>query len=99
MNFFLFQSIANEAEYIKESRLLRNNEFYNTSIRQMSKNFFYFPTPNLFNFSCSNNQREINETKNFIDDKIQCGFTSAVSLKLIHIFMIANKLPAYFRSL
>ncbi|KAF7998298.1 hypothetical protein HCN44_009696 [Aphidius gifuensis] len=71
------QSIANEAEYIKESRLLRNNEFYNTSIRQMSKNFFYFPTPKLFDFSCSNNQREINGTKNYIDDKIQCGFTSA----------------------
>nr|XP_023014442.1 major facilitator superfamily domain-containing protein 6-like [Leptinotarsa decemlineata] len=36
----------------KNQKTLKNNERYRTSIRKLSKNFFYFPTISMYNFSC-----------------------------------------------
>ncbi|XP_011146297.1 uncharacterized protein LOC105187278 [Harpegnathos saltator] len=37
---------------MKEHRRLKNNEFFKTSIRQVSKSSYFFPTDQLYQFSC-----------------------------------------------
>ncbi|KAG5333814.1 MFSD6 protein, partial [Acromyrmex heyeri] len=41
-----------QQEDMKEHRQLKNNEFFKTSIRQVSKTHYFFPTDQLFSFSC-----------------------------------------------
>lgn len=43
---------ASQQEDIKEHRQLRNNKFFKTTIRQISKTHYFFPTDQLFSFSC-----------------------------------------------
>lgn len=40
-------------EDIREYRKLKNNEYFKTSIRQLSKNEYYFPTNRLYEFACT----------------------------------------------
>ncbi|KAL0119338.1 hypothetical protein PUN28_009720 [Cardiocondyla obscurior] len=47
---------ANQLEDLKEHRRLRNNEFFKTVIRQISKTHYFFPTDQLFSFSCTSGQ-------------------------------------------
>lgn len=85
--------MVNEDEYIKEHRKLRNNEFYKTSIRQLSRSNFFFPTPRLFGFSClddneNNNKSDIsysretslsiNGTREIRDNEVLCTFKNQV---------------------
>lgn len=37
---------------IKEHRQLKNNEFFKTAIRRISKTHYFFPTDQLLSFSC-----------------------------------------------
>lgn len=54
---------------IKESRALRNKEYYKTAIRQLSKNTLFFPTGSLYLFSCIlNNSSDIQ--RSFQSDEI-----------------------------
>ncbi|KAL6420553.1 hypothetical protein ACFW04_014879 [Cataglyphis niger] len=43
---------ANQQEDIKEHRQLKNNEFFKTTIRRISKTHYFFPTDQLLSFSC-----------------------------------------------
>ncbi|XP_012265072.2 uncharacterized protein LOC105691281 [Athalia rosae] len=54
---------ANKAkEDVRERRLLANNEFYKTSIRQLSKSTYFFPTSKLYEFSCTESNATLNQT-------------------------------------
>lgn len=43
----------NNDEDIREHRKLTNNEFFKTSIRHLSKNEYFFPTNQLYEFACT----------------------------------------------
>ncbi|XP_015601775.1 uncharacterized protein LOC107270873 [Cephus cinctus] len=49
---------------IREHRKLTNNEFYKTSIRQLSKSTFYFPTGQLYDFSCTDFENDMSVFNN-----------------------------------
>lgn len=79
---------TNQQEDIKEHRQLRNNEFFKTTIRQVSKTHYFFPTDQLFSFSCMSGQ--IQNTDNFTTDALQrmhrnytsCAFDSLIKPKV-----------------
>ncbi|XP_046473619.1 uncharacterized protein [Neodiprion pinetum] len=48
---------------VREHRLLSNNDFYKTSIRQLSKSTYFFPTSELYEFTCRESNATINETR------------------------------------
>ncbi|KAK0172204.1 hypothetical protein PV328_005551 [Microctonus aethiopoides] len=89
---------------IKESRALRNNEYYKTAIRQLSKNTLFFPTGSLYLFSCilnnsSNVQRsfqsdEINANQNHSKFQTICKFDDiAFSSEIYNTQMPIKYLP------
>lgn len=48
---------ASQEEDIREHRQLKNNEFFKTSVRQVSKTRYFFPTDQLYQFSCDPSKR------------------------------------------
>ncbi|XP_012278915.1 uncharacterized protein LOC105698878 [Orussus abietinus] len=62
---------------VREHRKLTNNEFYKTSIRQLSKSTFFFPTSQLFEFNCSqifSEGRNTTEEELISEDRTFCTF-------------------------
>ncbi|KYQ57900.1 Major facilitator superfamily domain-containing protein 6 [Trachymyrmex zeteki] len=59
----MLQSI--QQEDMKEHRQLKNNEFFKTTIRQVSKTHYFFPTDQLFSFSCMSLSGHVQDTDNF----------------------------------
>ncbi|KYM78557.1 Major facilitator superfamily domain-containing protein 6 [Atta colombica] len=57
-----------QQEDMKEHRQLKNNEFFKTSIRQVSKTHYFFPTDQLFSFSCMSLSGHIQDIDNFTTD-------------------------------
>ncbi|XP_020290838.1 major facilitator superfamily domain-containing protein 6 [Pseudomyrmex gracilis] len=45
-------STSTEQEDMKEHRQMRNNEFFKTAIRRISKTRYFFPADQLFSFAC-----------------------------------------------
>ena len=43
---------SSEADDIREHRQMQNNDYYKTSVRQLSKSTYFFPTSNLYEFQC-----------------------------------------------
>ncbi|XP_012056595.1 PREDICTED: uncharacterized protein LOC105619686 [Atta cephalotes] len=69
-----------QQEDMKEHRQLKNNEFFKTSIRQVSKTHYFFPTDQLFSFSCMSLSGHIQDIDNFTTDtfKMSRNHTSCV---------------------
>lgn len=76
---FYLQS-TNQQEDIKEHRQLRNNEFFKTTIRQVSKTHYFFPTDQLFSFSCISPSGYVENTNNFTEasNRMHRNYTSCV---------------------
>lgn len=75
---------GNQQEYIKEHRRLRNNEFFKTTIRQVSKTHYFFPTDQLFSFSCTSPSRHVQDnftTKASHRNHTSCAFDSLMKSK------------------
>ncbi|KAL6260225.1 hypothetical protein P5V15_007760 [Pogonomyrmex californicus] len=51
-------TITDEQKDMREHRQLKNNEFFQTSIRKVSKNYYFFPTDQLSSFSCTPSRHE-----------------------------------------
>ncbi|KAG5334328.1 MFSD6 protein, partial [Acromyrmex charruanus] len=64
---------------MKEHRQLKNNEFFKTSIRQVSKTHYFFPTDQLFSFSCmSGHVQDIDNFTTEISFRMSRNHTSCV---------------------
>ncbi|XP_076303330.1 uncharacterized protein LOC143221741 isoform X2 [Lasioglossum baleicum] len=61
-------------EDIREYRRLSNNEHFKTSIRQISKNEYFFPTNQLYEFACT--------VSGFIEDFETSTFNTAMSNRI-----------------
>ncbi|XP_011309592.1 uncharacterized protein [Fopius arisanus] len=79
---------SDDHEYTKEHRLLRNNEHYKTSIRQLSQSGFFFPTQRLYKFTCSetpgaidssNSTTRLSETGEKSFNQTRCEFNEIFS--------------------
>lgn len=77
---------------MKEHRQLKNNEFFKTSIRQVSKNHYFFPTDQLYQFSCipSANVEDVKDVDSFAigasheahSDPTSCTFNHLIKPKV-----------------
>ncbi|XP_071564359.1 uncharacterized protein [Temnothorax nylanderi] len=77
---------TSQQEDIKERRQLRNNEFFKTTIRQVSKTHYFFPTDQLFSFSCTSPSGHVQDTDNFTIEashKMHRNYTSCAFDSLI----------------
>ncbi|XP_012220725.2 uncharacterized protein [Linepithema humile] len=74
---------VDQQEDIKEHRQLKNNEFFKTTIRQISKTHYFFPTDQLFSFSCvsSGHVQDIDNSE--ISHGLYRNYTSCVFGHLI----------------
>ncbi|XP_012526802.2 uncharacterized protein LOC105831309 [Monomorium pharaonis] len=59
---------TSQQENMKEHRQLKNNEFFKTAIRQVSKTRYFFPTDQQLPFSCMSQSGPIQHTDNFTTD-------------------------------
>ncbi|XP_018361970.1 PREDICTED: major facilitator superfamily domain-containing protein 6 isoform X2 [Trachymyrmex cornetzi] len=70
-----------QQEDMKEHRQLKNNEFFKTSIRQVSKTNYFFPTDQLFSFSCMPLSGHVQDIDNFTTEtsyRMSRNYTSCV---------------------
>ncbi|XP_011066580.1 PREDICTED: uncharacterized protein LOC105153435 [Acromyrmex echinatior] len=69
-----------QQEDMKEHRQLKNNEFFKTSIRQVSKTHYFFPTDQLFSFSCMSLSGHVQDIDNFTTEtfRMSRNYTSCV---------------------
>ncbi|XP_077263889.1 uncharacterized protein LOC143898355 [Temnothorax americanus] len=77
---------TSQQEDIKERRQLRNNEFFKTTIRRVSKTHYFFPTDQLFSFSCTSPSGHVQDTDNFTIEashKMHRNYTSCAFDSLI----------------
>nr|XP_031830685.1 uncharacterized protein LOC116426193 [Nomia melanderi] len=77
INFSIAQNdmpVQVKDEDIREHRRLTNNEHFKTSIRQISKNEYFFPTNQLYEFACM--------TSGFIEDFETSTFNTAMSNRI-----------------
>lgn len=58
---------------IMEHRTFRNNEYYNSCIRQLSRSTVFFPTDNHLEFTCRTSNHLETET-NTTTDRTVCNF-------------------------
>ncbi|XP_018396195.1 PREDICTED: uncharacterized protein LOC108774550 [Cyphomyrmex costatus] len=68
-------------EDMREHRQLKNNEFFKTTIRQVSKTHYFFPTDQLFSFSCMSLPGHVEDIDNFTTEtsyRISGNHTSCV---------------------
>ncbi|KAF5300957.1 hypothetical protein FQA39_LY10927 [Lamprigera yunnana] len=77
------KEIKNSPSYSKTITKIRlkNDENYNGSIRKLSTNSYFFPTPTLFNFSCGNKNEYVNEK---LEEEYSCMFENQEFLPLKH---------------
>ncbi|XP_032677728.1 major facilitator superfamily domain-containing protein 6 [Odontomachus brunneus] len=78
-----------QQEDMRENRQLRNNEFFKTSIRQVSKNRYFFPTDQLYQFSCIPS-KHVEDFGNFSIDTLHEVYGNRISCTLGHLIKPKN---------
>ncbi|CAK9816623.1 Major facilitator superfamily domain-containing protein 6-A [Anthophora plagiata] len=74
-------------EDLREHRKLKNNEFFKTSIRQFSKNEYFFPSNQIYEFSCTTSGDFDTSTldptvsKEIYENRTVCGFKPIIPHK------------------
>ncbi|GAB1866623.1 Macrophage MHC class I receptor 2-like protein [Camponotus japonicus] len=61
---------SNQQENIEEHRQLKNDEFFKTAIRRISKTYYFFPTDQLLSFSCIS--KCVQDFDNFTETLYEC---------------------------
>ncbi|XP_014475559.1 PREDICTED: uncharacterized protein LOC106744924 [Dinoponera quadriceps] len=76
-------------EDMKEHRQLKNNEFFKTSIRQISRSHYFFPTDQLYQFSCIPSEHAEDADKVAIDT-LHGAYGNRTSCTLSHLIKLKN---------